>query len=65
MVSNMQLLYLYRLRDQKIAYGHAMPFTLILAKGGVCSALLVAPAIFVAQGISVPISRGGPPLLFE
>jgi hypothetical protein len=65
MVSNMQQFYLYRLRDQRTANGHAMPFTLILANGGVCTAPRVAAITFVAQGISVPISRGGPPLLFE
>ncbi len=65
MVSNMQQLYLYRLRHQKTANGHAMPFTLTPANGGVRNASRVAAIIFVAQGISVPISRGGPPLLFE
>ncbi len=58
-----------RLRDlgvnRKIAYGHAMLFDLFSSTtygtGGSCINML-APIAVDAQGISVPISRGGPPI---
>lgn len=72
MITCMQQLCLGRLRDLKTEYGHAMPCGVSNLTplnsgiggfyfGGIC----LAPIAFVDQGSSVPISRGGPPLLFE
>lgn len=52
-----------RLRDIGAIYGHAMPFGLgkKAYMGGIC---VFDSLIFVgAQGRSVPISRGSPPIL--
>ena len=62
---------LCRQREMLLAYGHAMPSNLLLCgndapigiSGFGWSAVRLAPATFVAQGSSVPISRGDPPLL--
>ncbi len=65
MVKNAQLLSKTRLRGPiTVAYGHAMPCDL---EWNICDAgmRLLAPITFVAQGITVPISRGGPPVLTE
>ncbi len=46
-------------------FSHAMPFDVLYATaygtGGSCTNVF-APLTIVAQGISVPISRGGPPI---
>lgn len=50
-----------RLRDNNIAYGHAMPICLVSQcknNNGVLSGINV----FSVQGASVPISRGSPPI---
>lgn len=53
------------------AYGHAMPSNLIFRpNNGILGItgigkLRLADATFVVKGISVSISRGGPPLLEE
>jgi len=50
-----------RLRDNNIAYGHAMPIGLVSQcknNNGVLSGINV----FSVQGASVPISRGSPPI---
>lgn len=65
-----------RLRDLKTAYGHAMPFAPVLqtayGSGGSCinmlgpiSSVAQGISVFVDHGSSVPISRGGPPILRE
>jgi hypothetical protein len=49
------------LRDKNIAYGHAMPIGLMpdcKSNIGVLNGVIV----FFAQDISVPISRGSPPV---
>lgn len=61
-----------RLRDLdirfKTACSHAMLFDLLpstaYGTGGSCINVFV-PLTIVAQGISVPISRGGPPIFNE
>ncbi len=52
------------LRGSTAAYGHAMPCNL---KGILCGIRphTLAPITFEAQGITVPISRGSPPVLTE
>ena len=54
--------------SSKTVFSHAMPFTLLLptayGTGGSCINML-APLTIVDQGISVPISRGGPPIFNE
>ena len=71
MVSNTYQFCMWRLRDSHIAGGHVVPFGLItlrptggvkgdvILNGGAC----LAHIEFVAQGVSVPISRGSPPTL--
>ena len=61
-----------RLRDisasPHIAYGHAMLFVALPAKAfgsGGSSICMLAPITIDAQGSSVPISRGGPPIFNE
>lgn len=58
--NNAQLFSATRLRNFTVACGHTMPIDLdciIVGRG-----MLVAPITFVAQGISVPISWGDPPI---
>ena len=50
-----------RLRDNNIAYGHAMPIDLV-SRCKNNKGLLNGVIVFFAQGISVPISRGSPPI---
>ena len=54
--------------SSKTVYSHAMPFDLLpstaYGTGGSCVSVFV-PLTIVAQGISVPISRGGPPIFNE
>lgn len=69
MASNTYQLCMWRLRDSNIASGHAMLFGLMTLKptggvnGGVClnGGACLVDIEFVAQGVSVPISRGSPP----
>ena len=50
-----------RLRDNNIAHGHAMPIGLMpQSKSNI--GVLIGVTVFLAQGISVPISRGSPPI---
>ncbi len=52
-----------RLPGAMTAYGHAMPCNL---KGTICPIRGHVSAFFgEAQGVIVPISRGGPPVLTE
>lgn len=53
-----------RLRGAMTAYGHAMPCNL---KGTICCSMRGHVSAFFgeAQGVTVPISRGGPPVLTE
>jgi hypothetical protein len=65
MVKNAQLLNTTRLRGFTAGtYGYAMPFAPAWNMCGVGSHMC-APITLVAQGISVPISGGGPPVLTE
>ena len=60
---------MWRLRDSDIAGSHVVPFGLMTlkptggVKGGICfnGGARLAHIEVVAQGISVPISRGSPP----
>ena len=70
MAKNMKQFYaIARLRDPQAVYGHAMPFTMLSLGGGNGTGRIVGACfvdIFVtARGSSVPISRGGPPILYE
>ena len=66
-MANTRMLALTRLRYDSALYGHAMPF------GGMgltdvhqlCIKLIISGPDFVAQGVSVPISRGSPPFYDE
>ena len=50
-----------RLRDNNIAYGHAMPIGLVSqCKNN--NGVLTGFTVFAVQGTSVPISRGSPPI---
>jgi hypothetical protein len=65
MVKNAQLFSITRLRGPITgAYGHAMPCN---PEWNICDVglRLLTPITFVAQGITMPISRGGPPILTE
>ena len=63
---NTNLLFANRLYGFLVAYGHAMPCD---SKWNICDVVLDlrlrAPITSVAQGITMPISRGGPPVLTE
>lgn len=68
MINRMQQICLGRLRDPKTEYGHALSVgvsTLTIHDDIGLGVFCLLPIAFVAQGISVPISRGGPPLLYE
>lgn len=63
MATNTEFFRATRLRDIGAIYGHAMPFGLSKKAymGGIC---VFDSLIFVgANGRSVPISRGSPPIL--
>lgn len=62
MATNHACLSYTRLRDDSIRCGHAMPFTLLLSGIGTRAKIQTAPVFIFAQGNSVPISRGSPPL---
>ena len=65
MANNTHLLYAStRLRGLEVAYGHAMPCA--APTWVICDACIRMLAhIFGTSGISVPISRGSPPILIE
>jgi len=56
-----------RLRYDSALYGHAVPFggMKLTIDHDVCIRLTIAGPDFVAQGISVPISRASPPFYDE
>ena len=68
-MANTRMLALTRLRYDSALYGHAAPFSvreLLINPRSLCVKLTIAgPVFFVAQGISVPISRGSPPFYDE
>lgn len=68
-MGNPAMLCAFRTRKMTAAYGHALPYRLvsplITAHIGTDISVLLIGDVFVAQGISVPISRGGPPLALE
>ncbi|MBV8693962.1 MAG: hypothetical protein JO125_17260 [Chloroflexi bacterium] len=57
-----------RIGGYQVLNGHAMPFTMLSRWWG-CDGPMAAVGFVVivdhAQGNSVPISRGGPPILYE
>lgn len=62
MISNATTFFATRMRDQMFDSDlcrHALPIGLTRASGNTGS--LIAPLYFVAQGTSVPVSRGRPP----
>ncbi|MBV9690046.1 MAG: hypothetical protein JO202_10070 [Ktedonobacteraceae bacterium] len=56
-----------RLRSYHVLDGHAMPFTILSLWDcdGTMAAVGFVAVVVHAQGNSVPISRGGPPILYE
>lgn len=67
-MANTRMLALTRLRYDSALYGHAAPFSGRELTGPrlLCVKLIISgPDFFVAQGISVPISRGSPPFYDE
>ena len=65
MVTNIRLLCAStRPRGLEVAYGHAMPCA--APEWGICDCgISILAHIFGTSGISVPISRGSPPVLTE
>ncbi len=67
-MANTRMLALTRLRYDSALYGHAMPFSgrELIGPRLLCVKLIISgPDFLVAQGISVPISRGSPPFYDE
>ncbi len=62
-----RMLALTRLRYDSALHGHAMPFGGVKLTGPreICIKLTISGVDFVAQGVSVPISRGSPPFYDE
>jgi hypothetical protein len=56
-----------RLGSYQVLYGHAMPFSIVSLWGcdGTMATVSFVAIVAHAQGNSVPISRGGPPILYE
>jgi len=61
MASKTKLLSFMRLRNDSAFYGYAMPFGLVKLSIDV-TGNFSAPIVVFAQGRSVPISRGSPPI---
>ena len=66
-MANTRMLALTRLRYDSALYGHAAPFSgrEWIDPRHLCVKLIISGVDFVAQGISVPISRGSPPFFDE
>jgi len=66
-MANTRMLALTRLRYDSALYGHAAPFSgrELIGPRSLCVKLTISGVDFVAQGISVPISRGSPPFYDE
>ena len=66
-MANTRMLALTRLRYDSALYGHAAPFEGrgLIDPRLLCVKITIAGVDFVAQGISVPISRGSPPFYDE
>ena len=66
-MANTSMLALTRLRYDSTLYGHAAPFEgrKLIGPRSLCVKLTIVGVDFVAQGISVPISRGSPPFYDE
>ena len=63
MATQTKLFSITRLRNNSTCYGHAMPFDLVkLCIMGGTSNNLSGPIFVFAQGRSMPISRGSPPI---
>ena len=63
MATQTKLLSITRLRSNSACYGHAMPFDLVkLCIMGGTSNNFSGPIFVFAQGRSMPISRGSPPI---
>ena len=54
-----------RQRNLVVARGHTMPSDLKYVSGGCGIRLRVPAPVFAESGISVPISRGSPPLFIN
>jgi hypothetical protein len=61
MASETKMLSIMRLRNDSAFYGHAMPFGLVKLSIDV-TGNFSGPINVFAQGRSVPISRGSPPI---
>ena len=61
MASETKMLSIMRLRNDSAFYGHAAPFGLVKLSIDV-TGNFSAPIFVFAQGRSVPISRGSPPI---
>jgi hypothetical protein len=63
MATQTKLLSITRLRNDSAYYGHAMPFDLVklCITGGTLNNFS-GPIFVFAQGRSMPISRGSPPI---
>ena len=66
-MANTRMLALTRLRYDSALYGHAAPFSgrELIGPRPLCVKRTISGVDFVAQGISVPISRGSPPFYDE
>lgn len=66
-MANTRMLALTRLRYDSAFYGHAAPFNGMewIGPRQLCVKPIITGVDFVAQGISVPISRGSPPFYDE
>ena len=66
-MANTRMLALTRLRYDSAFYGHAVPLSGMewIGPRQLCVKLIISGVDFVAQGISVPISRGSPPFYDE
>lgn len=67
-MANTRMLALTRLRYDSALHGHAASFSgrELIGPRSLCVKLTITgPDFFVAQGISVPISRGSPPFYDE
>jgi hypothetical protein len=63
MAGQTKWLSIIRLRNESAYYGHAMPFDLVkLCIIDGTSNILNGPIFVFAQGRSMPISRGSPPI---
>lgn len=65
MANNARLFVIPRQRELMFARGHTMPSDPKCLGSGGCGYLRASTTVFGEIGISVPISRGSPPLLIN